>query len=155
MSETIRTSYKFYKEKTDNPVSLSVYTKITAAYIKFLMDKVFDQFEVTFPFNLGTLSIQGVKEKVKFDEDGKVIGLSPNWRLTKQLWDRDPKAKEQGKKVYNTNEHTGGIRYRFLWSKKRILIPYKTIYALRLSKDNKRRLYDELLEGKEFYSKKI
>lgn len=155
MPESIRTSYKKYKESEPNPLSLQQYIRLTADYILFLMDKVFDNEEVTLPHNMGSLSVQGIKEKVHFDEEGKIKGLSPNWRLTKELWEKDPTAKENKKLIFNTNEHTNGIRYKFLWSKKRIIVPFKTVYALRMSKDNKKKLFAELQGGKEYNSKSL
>lgn len=152
MSETIRTSYKAYKKSAKEPVTLSEYIKITELFILFLIKKVLSNYEVSLPFGLGSMRIRGVKEKPRFDEEGKLIGLSPNWRMTKQLWDSDPEAKANKKLIFNMNDDTGGIRYKFLWSKSRIIVPYKTLYSFTASRILKRKLYSLIKSGEEFDS---
>lgn len=146
----IRESYKLYKKTSKEPVGISTYTKLTGLYIKFLILKVLEGEEVTLPARLGTLHIRGKQQKVKFDEDGKMTGLSPNWKDTKKLWDSCPECKEKKQLIYNTNEHTGGIRYKYLWSKARVLISNKTLYSLKMTRDNKRAVFKKIMEGQEY-----
>lgn len=153
MSESIRTSYKSYKKEVENPVLLSEYIKITELFILFLIKKILEDYEVPLPFGLGTLSVKGLKEKPRFDEEGKLIGLSPNWQLTKKLWAEDEEARLNKKLIYNMNEDTGGIRYKFFWSKSRIIVPYKTLYSFKACRPLKRQLYTLITkEGLEFNS---
>lgn len=148
--KNIRTSYQEYKKESITPVDIKTYVLISTLYIKFIMSKVFGGDEITLPSKMGTLRIVGTKQKVEFDEDGKVVGLSPNWRKTKELWENNPEAKSKKQIVYNTNEHSSGIRYKFLWSKRRLLVTNKTIYSLRMTRDNKRQVFKKVSEGKEY-----
>ena len=148
--KSIKDTYNLYKESVKSPVSLKVYLKMAASYNKFLIKKVLDGEEVTLPSRLGTLSIKGRKQKIRFDENGKVQGLAPDWVKTKKLWDSNPELKAEKKLVYHTNAHTDSIRYKYFWSKNRILIENKTLYSLKLSRDNKRAVHSLIVNGKEY-----
>ena len=116
--KNIRSSYREYKKNFSNTVDIKTYIEISTKYIKFLMSKVFEGEEVTLPARLGTIRIVGTRQEVKVDENGNIKGLSPNWKKTKELWDSNSEAKANKKLIYNTNEHSSGIRYKFIWSKK-------------------------------------
>lgn len=146
----IRSSYKYYKSEVDNPVDIKTYLIIVSDFIQFLMNKVFDGFEVKLPARLGSFQIIGRKVKPKLDEEGNIIGLAPNWAETKKLWDRDKEAKDKKELVYCFNEHTNGVKYKFLWSKRNVNVKNKGIYSIKFSRANKRRINDLLKNGKEY-----
>jgi hypothetical protein len=146
----IRSSYKYYKSEVDDPVDIKTYLTIVSDFIQFLMNKVFDGFEVKLPARLGSFQIIGRKVKPKLDEGGNVIGLAPNWAETKKLWDRDKEAKDKKELVYCFNEHTNGVKYKFLWSKKNVNVRNKGIYSIKFSRANKRKINDLLKNGKEY-----
>lgn len=149
--ENIRNSYNTYKSLTENPISFKDYLDLSHLYMSFLMEKVLLGDEVTLPSRMGTLGIRGTKEKISIDETtGEIKGLSPNWPKTLDLWKRDELAKEKRKLVYNTNEHSSNVRYRFVWRKSRVLVTNKTLYSLKMSRANKRLLSDLIKQGKEY-----
>ena len=148
----IRDSYKLYKDKENPVLDIKDYISICNNYNKFLMNKVFEGFEVTIPSRLGTLQILGTKQKIEFRENGEPK-LPPDWKKTKELWDRCPECKEKGQRVFHTNDHTGGVRYRLAWSKKRVLTKNKSFYSFRLTRTNKREIYTKVLNGKEYFIK--
>jgi hypothetical protein len=147
--KSIKDSYQQYKEKSEAPVSLKEYLLIAAEFNQFLISQVLKGKEVTLPSNMGTLAIIGRKTKIKFEE-GKVLGLAPDWVRTKQYWLDNPKAKAKKKILFHENNHTDGVRYKFLWSKKRVLVPNKTMYALRLTRANKRAVSKKITEGAQY-----
>ena len=151
--KNVRDSYKLYKKSTVNPVDIKDYIIYANEYNKFLMNKVLEGNEVTLPSRLGTLSIIGKKQKISFDENGKIKGLAPDWVKTKQLWDSNQTAKEKKQIVYHTNSHTDNTRYKFFWSKQRILIQNKILYALKMTRDNKRKVHFLIKEGKQYITK--
>ena len=151
--KNVRDSYKLYKKSTTNPVDIKNYIIYANEYNKFLMNKVLEGNEVTLPSRLGTLSIIGKKQKISFDENGKIKGLAPDWVKTKQLWDSNEIAKEKKQIVYHTNSHTDNTRYKFFWSKQRILIQNKILYALKMTRDNKRKVHFLIKEGKQYITK--
>ncbi len=146
----IRSSYKYYKSQVEDPVDIKTYLSVVSDFIQFLMDKVFDGFEVKLPARLGSFQIVGRKIKPKLDEQGNVVGLAPNWAETKKLWDSNEEAKKNKELVYCFNEHTNGVKYKFLWSKKNVNVKNKTIYSIKFSRANKRRINSLLKEGKEY-----
>jgi len=148
-----RESYAAYRKAVDKPQKIEVYTRLANAYNKFLFDKVFDGEEVTLPARMGTLMIVGKKHGIHFSEKSGRPLLAPHWRKTKELWETSDVARANRTVVYCTNEHSGGVRYKFLWSKNKVAIENKYLYTLRVTRTNKRRLYRAIMAGTEYYVK--
>ena len=147
-----RDSYVVYKNMSVNPINISQYVQIINHFMKFLSSKLLSTGEINIPERLGKLSIFGKKVNVRI-EDGEIKGLAPDWVKTKQLWDSDEEAKNNKQLVYHFNEETNGIRYKFFWSKNRVLVSNKTLYNLRMTRSNKRELSKLVREGKEYLIK--
>ena len=147
-----RDSYVVYKNMSGNPINISEYVQIINQFMKFLILKLLSPGEIILPERLGRLSIFGKKVNVRI-EDGEIKGLAPDWVKTKQLWDSDEVAKSNKQLVYHFNEETNGIRYKFSWSKNRVLVSNKTLYNLRMTRSNKRELSKLVREGKEYLIK--
>ena len=147
-----RDSYVVYKNMSDNPINISEYVQIINQFMKFLILKLLSTGEIILPERLGRLSIFGKKVNVRI-EDGEIKGLAPDWVKTKQLWDSDEEAKNNKQLVYHFNEETNGIRYKFSWSKNRVLVSNKTLYNLRMTRSNKRELSKLIRENKEYLIK--
>ena len=145
----INDSYVVYKNISNDPVDKSIYLQITNQFMKFLSFKLLSQGEINIPERLGKLSIYGKKVKVKV-EDGQIKGLAPDWVKTKELWESDKEAKNKKQLLYHFNEETNGIRYKYVWSKNRVLVSNKTLYNLRMTRTNKRELSKLVKEGKEY-----
>lgn len=147
-----RDSYIVYKNMSVNPINISQYVQIINHFMKFLSSKLLSTGEIILPDRLGRLSIFGKKVNVRI-EDGEIKGLAPDWVKTKQLWESDEEAKNNKQLVYHFNEETNGIRYKFSWSKNRVLVSNKTLYNLRMTRSNKRELSRLVREGKEYLIK--
>ena len=147
-----RDSYVVYKNMSVNPINISQYVQIINHFMKFLSSKLLSTGEINIPERLGKLSIFGKKVNVRI-EDGEIKGLAPDWVKTKELWDSDLIAKQNKQLVYHFNEETNGIRYKFSWSKNRVLVSNKTLYNLRMTRSNKRELSKLVREGKEYLIK--
>lgn len=148
----IRSSYKRYFEEVKTPVEKKQFISITNGYMEFLIQKVLEGEEVTMPARLGTLFIQGVKKKLKFNRDG-IPMLPPNWAATKKLWDSNPDAKVTKKIVYCLNEETDGVVYKLHWSKNRVPIENKLYYNFILTRANKRAIHQNIVQRKEYLIK--
>ena len=131
----IRDGYEKYLEVADNPVSAKTFTDINKLYNRFLMGKVLDGHVITLPAKMGTLNIQGKYQEIKTEGKGC---LAPNWADTKKLWDSNEEAKKKRQIVYCLNQNTDGIRYKFVWSKKNILVENKNLYSLIITREFKR-----------------
>lgn len=137
--KNVRSSYNQYKKTTNNEiVDSKTYIDYANEFNRFLAEKVIEGYEITLPSRLGTLSIIGKKQKIRFDEDGNIKGLAPDWVKTKKLWEDNPEAKAKKQLLYHTNSHTDNTIYKFLWSKNRILITNKILYSLKMTRTNKR-----------------
>lgn len=148
----IRSSYKLYKSQVETPVEEKEFLVIANGYMSFLMQKIVEGEEITMPAKLGTLSIQGVKKKLRFNRDGIPL-LPPNWAETKKLWDNNPEAKQTRKIVYCLNEETDGVVYKLNWSKNRVPIENKLYYNFILTRANKRAIHNAIKQGKEYLIK--
>lgn len=144
-----RDSYVVYKNMSVNPINISQYVQIINHFMKFLSSKLLSTGEIIIPERLGKLSIFGKKVNIRIEND-EIKGLAPDWVKTKELWDSDPIAKQNKQLVYHFNEETNGIRYKFAWSKNRVLVSNKTLYNLRMTRSNKRELSKLIREGKEY-----
>lgn len=152
----IRQSYKFYRKNkiiTNSPVDIKTYIDIANEYNKFLFEKLLTGDEIVLPGRMGTIMIVGKKHKITFDENG-IPKLPPDWVKTKQLWDRNPEAKAQKKRLFHTNEHTNGVIFSVLWGKRNVAIENKRLYSLRLARTNKRTINKMIKQGVEYFIKK-
>lgn len=148
----IRDSYSLYKELETNPVDIKTYILIINGFMLFLFKKLLEKGEIKLPERLGSLMVIGRKIKARV-VDGKIKGVAPDWVETKKLWAENSKAKEAKQLVYHFNEETGGIRYRFAWSKNRVLVLNKAYYQFIATRANKRMLAALIKQGKEYLIK--
>lgn len=157
MYKNMTDSYSTYKDKwKDEVIPIKLFIILTGLFMKFIMKKVIDDSdEVVLPFKTGVLSVVGIRQKLWVDENGKIRGLSPNWRKTKELHDTCPECKKKRQIVYNTNEHSDGIRYKFHWTLAGILLKNKNFYNLKLCRANKRKLSAAAFNGKEYAFKEL
>ena len=137
----IRDTYKPYKQQSEDPYSQEDYLKITYGFMEFLANKIFEGHTIKLPERLGSVKILGKKQKIFINEKtDRVRGLAPDWKNTLVLWKKDPTAKGKGKVIYHLNEHTNGVKYRFFWSRRNVLLENKILYTLVFSRANKRHL---------------
>lgn len=149
----LRDSYKYYKNTTSTPIDVKVYLYIVAGFIKFLVKKVFEGYDVQLSGgrSLGTIAIRGKRTNIRVDEiTGEIIGAATDWKATNKLWATDSIAKEQDKRIYHLNEHTNGIRYSFKWFMQGMNVANKNLYFLRFCKPNKRKGAAIFRTGKEY-----
>jgi len=142
-----------YESCTAN-VSLKLYNDLNKAFNQFIVNRVIEGERITLPAKLGSVYIGGTKRKKLFNEDGVPL-LPPDWGATKKLWAKNPEAKKKKTILRHTNEHTGGVSYRFIWSKKDVPIPNKVFMSFRLTNANKKKVSKAIKKGKEYIINKI
>ena len=140
MISDTRKSYKLYKNNSDNSVSIKTYTDIVYEFNKFLIKKVLEGDKITLPCRMGYLYVLGKKQNIKFDDNGNVVGLAPDWVSTKKLRSANEQFNNQKGLLYHLNHHTDGVRYKYFWSKATVCVKFKILYSLRISRENKRTL---------------
>ena len=129
-SYTVADFYTNYKKSIDPntqyDVDLKTYKAIVTDYFKYIRDEImYNCKEFKLPYRLGTLQV--IKHQPK-EFSGK--SLRWDWKASKEI----------GKPVYLLNEHCGGWKYRFHWSKKNCLLTNKGKYQFIASRENKRTL---------------
>jgi hypothetical protein len=145
----IKDSYNIYKEN-NGKLKKKEFTKINYMYMEFLINKVTSGSLVHFPAKTGTLCVAGSKMRIKRGDDGKIMGMSIDWKNTLKYWKENPKAKESKKMLYFTNEHTDGYRYKYRWSKVNINALNKFLYRFVAARANKRVIWRNILNGAEY-----
>lgn len=123
-------------------MSLLEYSKIlkelNSEVVKLML---YEAFDFKMPSNLGNLSIKKKKVEPYIDETGKFINPLPvNRKATKELWDRDPEAKELNKRVYHHNEHSDGYIAKGFYSKVNAKYKGKGKYFIRLTRSIKQEI---------------
>lgn len=97
--------YKYYTKEVikELQVDRKLFRKICDEFNKLLIDEILiNSEEIRLPYRLGTLKVK--KSKMKYDDKNK---LKIDWAA----------SRKSKKKIYHLNDHTGGYKYRFYWSK--------------------------------------
>ena len=151
--KNILNAYKQYRESGGSTKILKKeFCKISNEFNKHIMEYVFNGDEVRLPERVGVISVKGKKVETEFDEDlGRISNQAPDYAETKKLWAKCPECKEKKQMVYHLNEHTDGVRYKFFWSRNRVLIENKSFYTMIFTRTNKRYLSSLIQAGNEFY----
>jgi hypothetical protein len=65
---------------------------------------------------------------------------------------KNPDKKESKEPIYCFNEHSNGVRYKFIWQQDKILVN-KSVFIFKPSRTNKRNISKLIKSGKEFLIK--
>lgn len=149
----IKDMYKYYCEKSKNPVVFSVYKKICEEVNQAVADKmVTENFVFVPPARIGNLSVKKFKRKLRektTPSGDKILNLPVDWQATRMLWKEHPELK--GKKVvYHTNEHTDGYEFKFVWNNITSNMKNKYFMKFKCMRKLSRRLKDEIKSNPDF-----
>lgn len=110
---------KFASKFNDNPgliVDASTYAAVVSDMLEMITEKIISGEQFKLPLNMGTIGIR--KRKMNFDT-----------LLTNNMLKIDyHESRKVQQKVYFTNEHTDGYRYKWKWDKRKCKIPGKSVY---------------------------
>ena len=138
-SHTMRMIYNDYiKDKIKGDpyyIEFVEFMSICKDYFDAYMNRIiFHSDIVKIPHRMGNLSVRKKIPKVLSSAT-----LSVDWELSKQYH----------KVIHHSNDHSGGFKFRFIWSKKQAFIVNKNLYRLVLSRNNKR-LLAKAIKSREF-----
>jgi len=122
-------SYKLYCKKVEDSVDITTYRNLTELFIQFIINKLAKGDIVRLPEGLGDLHFAGKKIKPKIDENGEIKKLTVDWKATQLNWKTNPPTETNKNYVYHFNEHTCGIRYKFIWSRRPCVVKNKMFYV--------------------------
>lgn len=143
----IREAYKFYKQYSNDPIPYKLFRAVWSDFIDKVTQGIVEEGkDFNMPFRLGSVGIRKQKIKVKMNEDGSIDKryLRPDWKLTKELWERDAEAKAEKRLVFHLNKHFGGYNAKWFWDKSTCAVPNQTAYSLTMSRGNKRKLSEAI-----------
>lgn len=90
---------------------------------------VFNNYEFTLPQRMGTIFMRKFKPTLKI-QDGTLINHNPpDWKKTKELWDKDPEAREKKILVRHLNKHTRGYIFLIKYSTSKANFKNKSVYT--------------------------
>lgn len=146
---SIRTSYPQYSKDVGD-MEYKEYNELLSNFFKFLLDSLIEGKELKFPSGLGSMKISGKKLEIKFNEKGEIEKINIDWPKTKKLWKECEECKKNNKKIYLLNEHSDGIRYRFLWSKHKAIFRTKRCYVFKAAKSARKKLFTSIINGGQY-----
>lgn len=136
--------FKHYCKVTGNPHNLTQgkYFEIFDMYIDYVKHlMVYNSFKFTMPYRLGTVAIYGYKVKIKLMPDGSLDkrNLRIDWNATKKYWaeiypnktPQELKLIKNKPKLYHTNKHSDGKRYRIQWIRTTATFRFKMHYNVK------------------------
>jgi hypothetical protein len=119
-------------------VDYKTFRRVVEKFIKAIMEEVIvNNFKFVMPYGLGSLEI--VKYKLSLHRTG--VDNAVNWVATKQAG---------GKRIFYTNEHSGGYKYIYKWTKRNNRFKFGYFYKLIMTRSNKRRLAKEVQNGNDY-----
>lgn len=130
----------YIKDKTySDPyyITFEEYQDICGDYYKEVCNAVILESKfIKLPFRMGHLYVGKKKPKVLSSAT-----LSTDWQESRRLH----------KRILNINDHTGGFKFRFIWTKNQSFIVNKELYRLVFSRTNKRDLAKAIKSGSHDY----
>jgi hypothetical protein len=129
-------------------ISFKEYYSICGDYYKWIVSQMIDESKtIKLPFRLGYIYVGKRKPAIlsgatlPFDKR-PMNSLSIDWKETKKF----------GKWIHHINDHTGGYKYRFIWSKIECFVLNREFYRLVFTRTNKRYLAKMIKSGEHDYS---
>jgi hypothetical protein len=147
--ETFNTAYASYKKNSKEPLDKKTWINLLNGFAEYLMNCLTKGETIYLPEKLGAIQVIGKKLEPKVTDNG-IEGLTINWGATHKLWKECQPCKQKKQKVYLFNEHSDGIRYRFMWSRTAMLMTNKYLYTYIPNRKSKKKLYEKILEGTEY-----
>lgn len=138
---------KFKKEHPEyKKLTFEQFKRVIRTYNTMIMDYVLETGkEFKLPFGFGVITINKKKQVVFFEKDGvKRVVLAVDWKTTKELWEKNPEAKENKKVIFLTNEHSEGYRFKWLWFPKSARFMMADVWIFTPSRRSSRTLAQKL-----------
>lgn len=149
--------YDFYKKNSKNPVDKKTFRSSWGDFAEIITDNIVSGKDFFMPFRVGYLGIRKHKIKVKLNPDGTIDKryLRPDWKTTKDLWERDKEAKDRKQVIFHLNKHFNGFNCKWFWDKRTCCIKNKSAYCLVMTRENKRKLSKAIFTGEvDYYEQK-
>lgn len=109
----IKDYYKFYKEKSKDPVDLKKFHRVISEFNKRIVDAIInDGLEYTPVASQLCFCIRKMTKKIEIINN-KLVNKNPiDWKTTLDLWKENPEAKEKKLLIKHLNNHTSKYIFR-------------------------------------------
>lgn len=144
--------YRYYKAEGGN-LSIQTFRKIVQYFVREMVATLLTGVFVALPAGLGTLGIMGRRYRVRFFERTGNYNIPIDWEQTKRLWEECEKCAEEGQKIYQLNEHTSGVVYKFLLNTVGGNYRFKNFYYFTPCRALKREMAKRIKSGQVYYVK--
>lgn len=154
----IKDIYSFYKSNSKNPLDYKTFVNIWKDFSEETIDDILQGKDFNMPFRVGLLGIRKKKIRVTLNPDGTIDKryLRPDWKATKDLWEKDEIAKKNKQLVFHLNKHFGGFNCKYFWDKSTCRVVNQSAYSLVMTRKNKRKLAKVIFEGNvDYYEQQI
>lgn len=123
-------------------VDYRTFTRVVETFIKEIMHEIIkNNFKFTMPYGLGTLQIVKYKLTLRHNKVDQAV----DWVATAKA----------GTRVFHTNEHTGGYKFIYKWTKRNNRFKFGYFYKLIMSRANKRQLAAEIKAGNDYVTSDV
>lgn len=130
--------YKFYKSTVKDPLPYDavvnfLYGRNNIGIMEEIRNEiVYNAYSFYLPHRLGLIRVRKKEPKIHFNDDGslnyKKSMMKVDWKSTKELWEKNPEAKEKKVRVFYLNKHTNGAICSPVWEKYSSNVKNKTVY---------------------------
>lgn len=144
---TVASSYPAYKaSRGDAALPKKLYTRLSFAYMQFLMERLRDGEAVRLPGRFGHMQVIGNLGLPDLEQERFRVALA-DWKRTYEMWARNPASKEAKQYAILLNAHTNGIIYCYMWFNSSAHFTFSRGYKFKAMRDAKRALCVSIRQG--------
>lgn len=144
---TVHNSYPAYKaSRGEAALPKKLYTSLSFAYMRFLMERLRDGEAVRLPGKFGYMQVIGNRDNADMDQEHCRVARA-DWKRTYEMWARNPAAKEAKQYAILLNAHTNGVIYCYMWFKSSAQFTFSRGYKFKAMRDPKRALCASIRQG--------
>lgn len=149
--------YKYYVKNSGSDIDRTTFNKIVSDFNSEIANAIINEgLEFKPKYVQLTICVRKSKRVPRIDENGKLINTMPvDYKSTKELWERDPEAKEKKLVLRYLNNHTGKYVFRikaiksgYTYSNKKY---YKFKAVRKFARDLGKRILDQDLDKFDAY----
>ena len=139
--------YKFFNKKYNRDISKSKYKNIIEDFNEAIINLIIEETLVyQLPYIGMEIMIKKDRRRPKIVNGKLVNNTPPDWKTTKELWEKDEEAKEKKIIVRYNNYHTSGYVYRIYCKKFKCNLKYRSLYKFKPNRKFARGLGERLLD---------
>lgn len=122
--------YNYYKNKYKSDISKNLYRKIICEFNSEIAKAIIlNNFDFEIPYRLGKLSLRKFKPLLKISNNKLINHNPPDFKKTKELWEKDPEARKKKILIRFLNKHTNGYLFEIKYYNYKANFKNKSAYT--------------------------